>query len=63
MSKPFTIIAALLLLAIAAGHAARAYYGLDLVAAGHIVPIWASWACAGVLAFLGVMVFVEMPRK
>ena len=59
MSKPFTIIAALLFLLIAAAHAYRAYYGLDVVVASHVIPIWASWVCAAVTAILGIMLFAE----
>jgi hypothetical protein len=57
--KPFTIIAALLLLVIAAAHGYRAYYGIDVVVAGHMIPIWASWVCTAVTAILGIMLFVE----
>ncbi len=57
--KLFTIIAALLLLVIAAAHAYRAYAGIDLVVASHVIPIWASWVCAAVTAILGLMLFVE----
>ncbi len=57
--KPFTVIAALLLLVVAAAHAYRAYAGLDLVVASHVIPVWVSWACAAVTAFLGIMLFVE----
>ncbi|MDE2134903.1 MAG: hypothetical protein KGJ49_09910 [Alphaproteobacteria bacterium] len=60
--KPFTVVAALLLLVVAAAHAYRAYAGLDLVVASHLIPIWASWACAAVAAFLGIMLFVERGR-
>ena len=63
MSKPFTIISALLLLAIAAAHAARIYYGVGVVVAGHAVPMSASWVCAIVTAFLGIMLFVESGRR
>ena len=57
--KPFTIIAAILLLAIAACHAYRAYYGLDLIIASQVIPIAASWVAAAVCAILGIMLFVE----
>ncbi|HEY0282149.1 MAG TPA: hypothetical protein VGC27_05960 [Rhizomicrobium sp.] len=63
MSKPFTIISALLLLAIAAAHAYRAYYGIDVLVAGHAIPIWASWVSTAVAAVLGIMLFVEAPRR
>jgi len=59
VSKPFTIISALLLLLIAACHAYRAYAGLDLIIAGHAIPIVASWVAAAVCAILGIMLFVE----
>jgi len=59
MTKPFTVIAAILLLLVAAAHAYRAYAGLDFIFAGHVVPILASWICAGVTAVLGIMLFVE----
>ncbi|MGA7675873.1 MAG: hypothetical protein WCA78_12620 [Rhizomicrobium sp.] len=59
MSKPFTVIAALFLLVVAAAHAYRAYAGLDLVVAGHAIPIVVSWVCAAVTAILGIMLFVE----
>ena len=59
MSKPFTMIAALLLLVVAAAHAYRAYAGLDLIVAGHAISILTSWICAVVAAFLGIMLFVE----
>jgi lipopolysaccharide export LptBFGC system permease protein LptF len=62
MSKPFTIIAALLLFVVAAAHAYRAYAGLDLIVAGHAIPILASWICAVVAAFLGIMLFVERSK-
>ena len=62
MSKPFTIIAALLLLVIAIAHAYRAYAGLDLVVASHVIPIYVSWVCAAVTAVLGIMLFVEARR-
>ena len=62
MSKPFTIISALFLLVIAAGHAYRAYAGLDLVVASHVIPIYASWIATAVCAVLGIMLFVEAPR-
>lgn len=58
--KVFTVLTALLLLLIAAAHGYRAYTGMEVVVATHMIPVWASWVCAGVLAFLGLMLFVEM---
>jgi hypothetical protein len=59
VSKPFTIISALVLLLIAVAHAYRAYYGIDVLVAHHAIPIMASWVCAAVTAILGIMLFVE----
>ena len=57
--KPFTIIAAILLLLVAACHAYRAYAGLAFVFGTFSVPIVASWVIAAVLAFIALMLFVE----
>jgi hypothetical protein len=62
MSKPFTHIAALLLLVVAAAHAYRLYAGLAVVVGRHDIPMWASWPGAIVAALLGVMLFVEARR-
>ncbi len=62
MPKFFTVVAALLFLAIAAAHAYRAYTGIEVVVASHLIPMWVSWVGAGVAAFLGIMLFVECPR-
>jgi uncharacterized integral membrane protein len=59
VSKPFTVITALLLLLIAAAHAYRAYAGLDFVFGSFHPPIMASWIVAAVAAILGIMLFVE----
>jgi hypothetical protein len=52
------VLSALLFLVIAAAHAYRAYAGLDVVVAGHAIPILASWICAGVTAVLGILLLV-----
>jgi uncharacterized integral membrane protein len=57
--KPFTIIAAILLLAVAICHAYRAYAGLDFIFWTTHIPIMASWVAAAVTAFLALMLFVE----
>jgi len=61
--KFFTILTAILLFVIAAAHGYRAYAGIEVSVAHHLIPIWISWVCAAVLAFLGVMLLVEAPRK
>ena len=63
MSKPFTVITALLLLVVAAAHAYRAFAGIDIVVASHVIPMSVSWAAAAVCAVLGIMLFVESPRS
>ena len=50
MSKPFTLIAALVLLAVAAAHAYRLYAHLSIVVGGHDIPLWVSWPGAAVAA-------------
>lgn len=63
MSKPFTIIAALLFLLGAAAHAYRLYAGgFAIAVAGHDVPLWASWPAAIVALLLGIMLLVEARR-
>ena len=57
--KPFTVIAALLLLAIAVCHAYRAYAGFVFIFGTFHVPVMASWVAAAVTAFLALMLFVE----
>ena len=59
MAKPFTMVAALLLLVVAAGHAYRLIAGIPVIAGGYDVPLWISWPGAIVAALLSVMVFVE----
>jgi lipopolysaccharide export LptBFGC system permease protein LptF len=60
MSKPFTIIAALVLLLAAAAHAYRLYTGaITVTIAGQALPMWASWPAAVIAAILGLMVLVE----
>lgn len=59
MHKPFSLIAGLLLLAIAVIQGLRASYGLDVVIDGYQVPLIASWVAAAVAALLGLMVLRE----
>ena len=61
--KFFTVLTAFVLFMIAAAHGYRAYTGMEIIVAQHIIPIWVSWVCAVVLAFLGLMLFVELPRS
>jgi len=60
MSKPFTVIAALVLLLAAAAHAYRLYSGaIVITVAGNVLPLWVSWPAAVIALFLGIMVLAE----
>jgi len=57
--KSFVVVlSALLFLLIAAAHVYRAYAHIDVVVAGHAIPIMASWICAGVTGLLGLLLLV-----
>jgi hypothetical protein len=61
--KPFTTIAALILLIVAGVHAWRLYSGaIEIVVAGHVIPVWASWPGAIIAGFMGIMLLVEARR-
>ncbi len=62
MAKPFTVLAALLFLSVAAVHAYRVYTGFAVVVAGHTIPLWGSWIGVAVAALFGVMLLVESRR-
>ena len=57
--KPFTTIAGLLFLVIAAVHAYRLYEGFAISVAGHAIPLAASWAGVALGAVFGVMLLSE----
>lgn len=62
MTRPFTMLAGILLLVVAAAHAYRLYAGLAITIGSHAVPLWVSWPGAVVAGFLGIMIFVESGR-
>ncbi len=63
MSKPFTMIAALVLLLAAAAHAYRLYSGAVVITiGGNDLPMWVSWPAAIIALFLAIMVVVEARR-
>ena len=62
MSKPFTIIGAIVFLLVAAAHAYRIYAGLAVTVGPHDIPMVASWIGAAVAALLGIMLLVESRR-
>ncbi len=63
MSRFFTVIAALLFFAAAAGHAYRIFvHPFSVVVAGHDIPLSVSWAGGAVALLLGVMLLLEARR-
>jgi hypothetical protein len=58
MKTLIVVVSALLLLAIAACHAYRAYAGLPLVMGTHAVPMMASYIAAGVTGLLGLLLLI-----
>jgi hypothetical protein len=60
--KPFSAIAGLLLLVVAAAHVYRLYSGMPVVVNGHDIPMWVSWAGALVPGVLGLMTLLESRR-
>lgn len=59
MSKPFTMIAALLLLFVAVAHAVRVAMNLDVIVDGYQVPMMASIVAAIVSGLLALLVWRE----
>jgi uncharacterized lipoprotein YmbA len=59
MPRRFTIIAAILLGAVAVGQAVCAYYGLDMQVNEMHVPAAMSWAVAAVAGVVSVLAFRE----
>ncbi|HUJ45543.1 MAG TPA: hypothetical protein VLV55_00315 [Rhizomicrobium sp.] len=58
--RPFTLLAAILFLALAAVHAYRLFADhFDIVIAGHDVPLMASWGFLAVGLVLGLMLLTE----
>ena len=62
MGKPFTFLAVLVLLIVAAAHAYRLYTSMAVTVGGHDVALWVSWPGAIVAGLLGLMVLVESRR-
>jgi hypothetical protein len=60
--KPFTTIAGLLFLIIAAVHAYRLYTGFAITAAGYAIPVPWSWAGVVLGVILGAMLLSEARR-
>lgn len=62
MSKPFTMLTILLLLAVAGVHVYRLLRPFEVVVDGTMVPDWGSVAAAVVAAFLALMLLRESRR-
>ena len=57
-AKSYSLLAGILFLIVAAGHAARLFMHVKIVLGSHMVPVHASWiglAVSGILGILGVM--------
>ncbi|HWA30855.1 MAG TPA: hypothetical protein VG867_07145 [Rhizomicrobium sp.] len=57
--KPFTTLAALLFLLVAAAHAYRVYMGWSVVAGPYDLPMWVSYLGIAVPLVLAIMLFRE----
>ena len=62
MSRPFTIVAAIVLLAVAAVHIFRIAAGVAVMVGSHDIPMVASWVAAAIAAFIGMMTIIELRR-
>jgi hypothetical protein len=62
MSRPFTIVGAIVLLAVAAAHAFRIAAGFSVMIGSHDVPMVVSWVAAVVTGFVGMMTIIELRR-
>jgi hypothetical protein len=60
--KPFTMLAALLFLVVAAVHAYRIYAGWAIVAGPYDIPMWVSYGGVVVPLILSFMLFREAGR-
>ena len=64
MKSFVVVLSALLFLLIAVAHAYRAYAGIPITVgpwahhAAYVLPIMASWICAGVTGLLGLLLLV-----
>ena len=63
MSRPFTIIGAIVLLAVALAHIFRIAAGVAVMIGSHDIPMVASWIAAAVAAFIGMMTIIELRRR
>lgn len=60
--KPFTVVAAILLLAVAVAHVFRLVDGWQVTVGDSHIPLWASWVGLVVAGGLSLMLFREARR-
>ncbi len=60
--KPFSLLAGLLLVLVAAAHAWRLYTGMPIELNGEAVPAWVSWVGLAVPGIIGLMTIAESRR-
>lgn len=60
--KPFTLLAALIFLVVAAAHAYRLYMGWAITAGPYDVPTWVSYGGVVIPLILAAMLFNEARR-
>ena len=58
-SRPFTMLAALIFLAMALIHAYRLMTHFQVVLGSHVIPMWVSWLGIIVPGILALMLFRE----
>jgi protein-S-isoprenylcysteine O-methyltransferase Ste14 len=61
-SRPFSLIAALIFLAMALLHAYRLLTHFQVVLGSHVIPQWVSWLGVLVPGVVAVMLFREAKR-
>ena len=61
-SRPFTLIAAIIFLAIALVHVYRLATHFQFIIGSHVIPMSVSWIAMLVTALLAVMLFREARR-
>ena len=60
--RPFTLVAALVFLAVAVAHLLRLLQGWQVTIADDVVPLWVSWVALAVTGLLALMLFRESRR-
>jgi len=58
-NKPFTTLAAIVVLVVAAAHVLRIIYGWPVTIADCVIPMWVSYVAIVVLGLLGWGLFRE----